>query len=297
MPELPEVETIIRGLRKKVIGRTITSFWTDTPSIIKKPTIKKIKKEILGLKILGIKRIAKNIIFKLSEEKIMLIHQKISGHLLYGKWEMKKNKPHPLRNKYLEDKENQYIRVIFGLDNGYQMALSDLRKFAKIIFGKADEILNLPEIKELGPDPLEKSFDFEKFKVILKTRTGKKRTGKIKQILMNQKIISGIGNIYSDEILWRARIHPLTPANKLSEKELKKIFEAMKEILSLAVEEGGSSVSDYRDVEGKKGGYQDIQNAYGREGEDCRRCGKEIERIKIGNRSSYFCPKCQVFEK
>ncbi|MEK7062279.1 MAG: bifunctional DNA-formamidopyrimidine glycosylase/DNA-(apurinic or apyrimidinic site) lyase [Patescibacteria group bacterium] len=313
MPELPEVETIVNDLKKKIVGRKIVGVWFNAPKLIKsvswrtKPN--KLEKQIKGLKIIDVKRRGKNILIYLTNNFLLLIHQKMTGHLLYGKWSFGKAQDkqkvivRSLIKGALEEKVNNYIHFILYLGNGWQVGLSDLRKFAKILFGPKDEIENLPELKNLGPEPLEKSFNVIKFVKLIKSQ---KR--KIKQVLMDQEIIAGIGNIYADEILWEAKIHPLKQANKLSGKESKEIFLAMKEILKKAVKLRGTSISDYRDAFGKSGGYAKMLKVYPhtkreysrygvgvyrRENEPCPRCGSMIKRIRIGGRSSHYCPKCQ----
>jgi len=291
MPELPEVETIVRDLRKKILGRIIENVWTDFLKLLKKPkSFEVFKKEIKGKKIKKILRRGKNIIFELSNGYSLLIHQKMTGHLLFGKWEMEGKKwistrPGPLR----EDPMNKFLHLIFFLDNGQQLALSDLRKFAKVELWKTQELKNSKEFKELGPEPLEDDFTFLKFKEALQ----KKKKGKIKQILMNQTIIVGIGNIYSDEILWRAKIHPFKDITKLSDKELEKIYKIMKKLLPLAIKLGGESISDYRRPSGEKGYYDKERKVYRKEGEKCPVCSKIIKRAKMGSRSAHFCPACQ----
>jgi len=289
MPELPEVETIVRDLNKKVLGRTFVDVWTDWIKMIKKPkNFNVFKKGIKKRKILGVKRRGKNILFELSGEKILLIHQKLTGHLLLGNWEKKGKEWKPVKPGPLEDPMNRFLHLIFWLDNGEQLALSDLRKFAKVELGENQEIEGSKEIKSLGPDPLENSFTLLKFKGIL---NGKK--GKIKQVLMDQAIISGIGNIYSDEILWRAKIHPFKDVSKLSQADLKRIFQTMKEILPKAINLGGESISDFRGLSGEKGYFDKERKVYRREGEKCNRCGTIIKRLKIAGRSAHFCPNCQ----
>jgi len=167
------------------------------------------------------------------------------------------------------------------------LALSDLRKFAKVEILTKEELEK--EMEKLGPEPLDKDFTFEKFK----ERILKKKKGKIKQVLMDQEVIAGIGNIYSDEILWKAKIHPFKRVGKLSEEELKKIYKAMREILPKAIEVGGESISDYRRPSGEKGGFDILRKVYRREGEKCFRCGAKIKRVKLGQRSAHFCPVCQ----
>ncbi len=300
MPELPEVQTIVGDLSKKIIGRRITGVWFDAPKLIKKPNSEKLERQIKGLKILGIKRRGKNILIYLIGNKrpttndyLLLIHQKLTGHLLIGKWRIKKvagrkSSVVSLLKGPLREKVNNYIHLIFYLDDGRQLGLSDLRKFAKVIFGRKEEIEKMPELAEIGPEPLDKSFNLSVFQPAISDKKGR-----IKQVLTDQKIIAGIGNIYSDEILWRAKIHPFKPANKLTTDELKTIYKATRDILKKAVKLRGSSISDYRDTSGKPGGYNKIRLVYQREGESCRRCQAPIKRVKIGGRSAHYCPKCQ----
>jgi formamidopyrimidine-DNA glycosylase len=301
MPELPEVETIVRDLKKTILGKKIENVWTDSKNIIQKPTnFEKFKKELKNKKIEKIWRRGKNILFDLSGGKVLLIHQKLTGHLLVGKWKLINQKWIPLIKGPLEEPVNQFIHLMFWLNNGKMLALSDLRKFAKVKLLSQEELKK--ELSVLGIEPLEKIFTFEKFKKALPTRALAKRQderssspkkGKIKQILMNQKIIAGIGNIYSDEILWKAKVHPLQDISKLTDKELQKIYQAIKEVLTKAIKLGGTNISDYRRITGECGYFQKERKVYQRENEKCFRCGSIIKRIKLSNRSAYFCPICQ----
>lgn len=289
MPELPEVQTIVDDLNKKIIGRRITGAWFDFKKLIKKPAAKDFKKLIKGKKILRVGRRAKNILIYLSGDLLLLIHQKLTGHLLVGKWKVKGSRVIPIEPKEaIKDPQNQYIHLILYLDEGRILALSDLRKFAKVILGPKNEVENLPDLKALGPEPLDPSFKVNKFISLISSKKGK-----IKQVLMDQAVIAGIGNIYSDEILWLAKIHPFKAANKLSEKELKNLYSAMKKILNKALKMRGTSISDYRDTAGKKGYYNQARLVYQREGEKCRRCGVKIKRVKMGGRSAHYCLACQ----
>ncbi len=290
MPELPEVETIVRGLKKKVLRRTFVDVWTDFSKLIKKPkNFEEFKKEIKEKKIQKIWRRGKNIIFNLSDGLSLLIHQKLTGHLLYGNWNMRQGKWLAEEKGWLEDPVNRFIHLMFWLDNGRMLALSDLRKFAKVELWDKEELRTSEEMKSLGPEPLERDFTSEKFKNILI-----KQKGKIKQVLMNQKVIAGIGNIYSDEILWEAEIHPFKEINGLSAGEIRKIYGAIKKILNRAIRLKGDSMSDYRLITGEKGGYQKIQKVYQQEDKPCpRKDSGIIQRVKIGGRSAHFCPVCQ----
>jgi len=288
MPELPEVETTVRYLRKKVKGRTFFDVWSDWKKIIKKPkSFNNFKKIIKGKKILNVRRRAKNILFDLSEGKTLLVHQKMTGHLLVGRWKKENGNWQPPPGP-LSDKNNSYIHLMFTFENGLMMSLSDLRKFAKVELWDSDKLKESGGMKDLGPEPLEKDFTFAKFKKALEGQTRK-----IKQALMDSFVIAGIGNIYSDEILWEAKVHPLKKTSELSEGELKKIYKAVRKILPLAIKLQGESFSDYRTPSGEKGGYDDERKVYRREGEECSRCGGKIKRIKVGGRSAHFCPKCQ----
>lgn len=287
MPELPEVETTVRELRKKIIGHKILNVFIESPSLIKKPSPEIFKKEVLNKEITGIWRKGKNIIFELSDNKIILVHQKLTGHLLVGQWEKIKNEWVPKNNPLLKDPVNRFIRVIFLLSNNEMLALSDLRKFAKIELWEKDDLLNSKEFKKIGPDALE--VNFEEFK----KRLLKRKNKTIKEALMDQTIIAGIGNIYSDEILWRVKIHPLKRVKNLSENEFKTIFSTMKDVLKKGILLKGESISDYRRPSGEKGNFDQERMVYRRAGEKCPRCSTLIKRIKIGARSSYFCPHCQ----
>lgn len=290
MPELPEVETIVRELRKKVIGLRITGFWSDR----EKPTkqaggIAKFLKEIKNKKIISISRRAKFIVIDVEGDKSMFIHQKISGHLMYGKWALNKGVwkskiSGPLKN----ERENQYIRYIWSFNNGYQMAMSDLRRFSRVILVKDKDVSNLKEIRDLGPEPLDISS--KEFVELFKNKRGN-----LKPVLMDPFFIVGIGNIYSDEILWDSGYHPLSRVENLKEMDLGKIYRSTIKILNKAIKAKGSSVDDYRIPSGEKGSYQDMEKAYQQTGKRCsKKDGGTIERLVVGGRSAHFCSKHQI---
>ena len=267
MPELPEVETTVRELENKIIGRKILRAWTDAEKLFK-PNFLEFEKGVIGRTIKGIDRRGKNIVIELDSGKHILVHQKLTGSLLYG-----------------AEIKNPYIHLILYLDKG-KLALSDLRKFAKVAF--IPDLENYPDYQKLGPEPLSRNFSLGKFEEILK-----KSKGKIKKVLMDQQKIVGIGNIYSDEILFEAGISPLRETQKLKAKETKILYSAIKEILTKAIKAKGTSVSDYRRPSGKEGGFQKFLKVYRRAGKPCPRCGTKIQRFKFGGRSAHFCPKCQ----
>ncbi len=284
MPELPEVHTIVTDLKKLIPGLQITDVWTDIPKF------KKIKKEVVGEKILKVERRGKNILIDLTSGKTILVHQKMTGHLMFGRWELKNKKwESVLPGAMRDDPGNRFIHLLFFLSGGKHLALCDMRKFAKVIVLPTEKIPK--EFEKMGPEPLHKNFNFKKFSEIMRNRNGK-----IKSVLMDQNIIAGIGNIYSDEILWLAGIHPLTKTSGLKETELKKIYGSIRPVLNKAIKARGSSYIDYRDAQGKKGRYQEMQNAYGLKGKKCKKrgCGGIIEKIVVGGRSAHFCPKHQI---
>lgn len=285
MPELPEVETTVRGLRKKLIGLKFTSVWVDREKVVGQAGgSKKLEKIVKGKKIISVNRRAKYIVIDIEGDYSLFIHQKISGHLLYGKWKINNgiwvsNEKGPIKN----DPKNRHIRLIMGLSNGYQMALCDLRRFGKVVLVKDGDVSNLPELRDLGPEPLEISYkDFRNL--------FNKKKGVLKQVLMDPFFIVGIGNIYADEILFRSNLHPLSRVENLGDGDIKNIYRDMLFILKKGIELGGASVDDYRDPDGKMGGFQNFQKAYHRTGEKCsKKDGGIIEKIKINNRSAHFC--------
>lgn len=310
IPELPEVETIVRELRKKIIGLRIIDFWSDREKPVRQAGgTAKFKKEIKNKKILSIARRAKFIIIDLEGNKSLFIHQKISGHLMYGRWVplevasprssglaplaraklltgWKSAIPGPLR----DERENGYIRYIWTLSNGYQLAMSDLRRFSRVILVKDKDISNLKEIYDLGPEPLE--IGFKEFAGLFKNKRGN-----LKTVLMDPFFIVGIGNIYSDEILWDSGFHPLSRVENLRKRDFQKILFSIQKILKKAVAAKGSSVDDYRTPSGEKGKYQEMEKAYRQTGKMCsKKDGGAIKKLKVGGRSAHFCSKHQVLK-
>ncbi|HOS88233.1 MAG TPA: DNA-formamidopyrimidine glycosylase [Candidatus Pacearchaeota archaeon] len=291
MPELPEVETIALDLKKKVLQRTFIDLWIQDPSIIHHPSnTRDFKKQILGKTILDVQRRAKNILFFLNKDCVLLIHLKMTGHLLVGKWEFKNNQWVPLQKGALQDDPiNKFLRIIFTLDNQEQLALSDLRRFAKLELWKKDVLFSSKKFRTLGPEPLDPNFTFNKFCQLFQ-----KKRGCLKLVLMDQNFIAGIGNIYASEILFEARLHPETRVEHLTLEDLKRLYGAIRNVLVKGIAARGASISDYRDIQGNKGNYQKIIQVYGREGECCPVCGAKIKRITLGGRGTFYCPVCQI---
>lgn len=289
MPELPEVETITRDLRGKILGAKILKVETDWQKLFKGPDFLTFSAAVEGKEIEGVTRRAKNILITLSSAETILIHLKMTGHLLItednikvvnGKWEVDKESP-------LSDPFNQYIHVIWHLSGNLKMALSDLRKFANIML--LDEYQLKEKMSVYGPEPLEDDFSADYLRNLLKVT--KKE---IKRVLLDQSLIAGIGNIYADEILFESKINPLRAANSLGDDEVNSLYRNIVKILELSLSLRGTSISDYRDTEGQKGRYSDVRKVYKREGEACLAgCGGKIKRIKVMTRGTYYCPECQ----
>jgi len=298
MPELPEVHTTATELDLLIKGKKIIDVWTSYESSyyknqIKDPSyFKKFKKEVIGAKIKSVTRRAKNVLINLDNNKTILVHMKMTGHLLYGKYEKgRRDKGKGIREDLwkpkekgpLQDKMNGWIRLVFTLSNEKHLVLSDMRKFAKVTLKN--------ELDHLGPEPLDQNFKFQNFK----KQIYKKQKGKIKTELMNQELIAGIGNIYSDEALWMSGIHPETPVDQISNQKLQKLFKSIKIVLKKGIHFSGDSMQDYRRPDGTAGEFQKHHCVYQRKNKECLKkgCKGKIQRIVVGGRSSHFCPECQ----
>jgi len=265
MPELPEVETIKRDLERIIKGSKITKVSVYNPMVIRYPSVEEFKKELTGVIIKNILRRAKVLILELSNGKALVIHLKMTGQLVYP-----------------GDGKNS--RVTFHLSNGQSIDFNDQRLFAELRV--LDDWRTLKFIQGLGPEPFD--ITLKQFKDMLKV----KKT-KIKPLLMDQTFISGIGNLYAAEVLFRSGIDPQRRAQSLSNQEKENLFNEIKKVLEEAIYYGGSSVDNYVRLSGKPGEYAAHHKVYGREGKPCLACKTVIKRISLGGRGTYFCPKCQ----
>jgi formamidopyrimidine-DNA glycosylase len=274
MPELPEVETIVRGLQKTIVEKKIKDVKVIFPGIVKQD-IKGFKKDVVKSKITKVRRRGKFILVDLSNGKTILAHLGMTGNFLLVKPSSPLNKHDHLIFKFYEDpKELRY---------------NDQRRFGRIKSFPTSKEEDVSDLKKLGSESLNiPSYDF--------VNLFQKRRGRIKSALLNQQIIAGLGNIYADESLFEAKIHPSQKIDKLSPQELKKLHQAIQKILRKAIKAGGSSIENYYNINGEIGSFQFQHKVYGREGLPCKTCGTKIKRVKISQRSSYFCPKCQKTE-
>ncbi len=303
MPELPEVTTTVKGLQSVLPKLTIKDVWTDLAvknqkvkqfqkTIKNDQFFKKLKKLVSGARVLNVERRAKNILINLSNDQTILIHMKMTGHLIFGKYifHKKKNKwtPDKKEIKELHDPYNRFIHAVFSLSNKKHLAFCDARKFGKITIFPTRELTSPDNLlNKLGPEPLDITFTFEKFVERLKI----KKNSKIKSVLIDQSIISGIGNIYSDEMLWSSSIHPESKPRNIPNIKLKLLYKSMRKVLITGINFGGDSTSDYRNIRGAKGNFQGKHNVYRRENKKCvkKGCNGVIIRKVIGGRSAHFC--------
>jgi formamidopyrimidine-DNA glycosylase len=308
MPELPEVEYTARQLREAIIGATIHEtlvFWERT---IGHPDLPNFLAEIADRDILSVRRRGKFLILDLSGELILTIHRRMTGNLLLlppgweidtslktsdpFNWNIKGPLIHCYSNGNAETTTDEtssdllYCRVCFNLSDERRLLFTDPRKFGRIELWPRER--EQEALKGLGTEPLSGDFTPE---ILAKSLAGRK--GPIKQVLLNQEIIAGLGNIYADEALYYASIHPLRRANSLTPAEVQLLHEGIVSVLTLGIERGGTSFSEYRDLWGETGDNYNHVRVYHQQGKPCQRCGTPIERIIVAQRSTHFCPKCQ----
>jgi formamidopyrimidine-DNA glycosylase len=269
MPELPEVETTVQELRAPLVGQTITGIRNQWLRHIATPSLSSFQERVRGRTVQNINRRGKYLVFKLDGRETLIIHLKMTGNLTVVPADMP-----------IED----HVHTVFTLANGHELRFRDTRKFGRVYLVRdRDEVLG-----NLGPEPLSSGFTAELFHEMLQ---GRKRV--LKPLLLDQTFIAGIGNIYADEALHLAKIHPLRKSNTLNIDESKSLHAAIQEILLLAISRGGASVDDYRKPDGTKGEMQTLLSVYSREDEPCLQCGRPIERCVLSGRSTHYCPGCQ----
>jgi formamidopyrimidine-DNA glycosylase len=272
MPELPEVEIIRRQLRKELVGARIERCEAFLPRLVTYPTPLGYRRGLSGKRILGVNRRGKYLLLELDGERELVVHLGMTGSLVLST--PRKERP-------------RHTHIVFHLEDGRDLLYVDPRTFGETALLRRGDYIPLRGLHSMGPEPLEDGFTCESLASALQ---GKCR---VKSALLDQSRIAGIGNIYADESLHRAGIDPLRRLDGLSPEEIERIHVAVREVLLEAIARGGSSVSDYVDLRGEKGSFQDIHRVYRREGESCPACGATIRREVISGRSSYYCPRCQ----
>lgn len=270
MPELPEVETVVRGLRAPLVGHTIQSMWYDWERTINRPAPPEFEARVIGQTVKAVWRRAKYIVIELDVD-LLLVHLKMTGRL------------------YVTDEDavhdvDQWVHVKFGLDGGKELRFSDVRKFGKVYL--TDDLAAVTG--NIGPEPLDDAFTVAVFSERLRGRSKG-----IKALLLDQTFIAGVGNIYADEALHRAGIHPLRKSDTLGTDEIAALYAMVRAVLNDGIRHEGASINWYRKPDGTPGESQHHFHVYGREGQPCRACGHPIEKMRVAQRGTHFCPICQ----
>jgi formamidopyrimidine-DNA glycosylase len=272
MPELPEVETVVRGLARHIVGRTITAV-----QVLHKPSVSGSPRKVQtlsGRKIERVFRRGKFIRIALDGGYGMAVHLRMTGWLGMV----------PAKN--VKQRIDAYTRVVVTLDKGDAILFRDVRTFGRVWCGLEEELQRMKALSKLGPEPLE--IDAEEFVTRLRARN----VG-LKSLLLNQEFLAGVGNIYADEALYACGLHPLMKSSKVKRDKARELHGAIQKVLRAAIKAGGSSVENFVNSDGDEGWFQRELLAYGRGGQECSRCGREMKRILVGQRSTCFCPNCQ----
>jgi formamidopyrimidine-DNA glycosylase len=284
MPELPEVETIKRGLEKKIVGLQIKDIQTlSIKSFMGDP------KFVVGKKVIAVKRRAKILQIDLAGELSIIFHLKMSGQVIYQGQDRFVG-GHPTKDMFLE-LPNKHTRVIFEFSDGSHLYFNDQRKFGWVKVVADDQVRE--EVKkmfgQLGPEPLEKGFTWE----VLKKNLLRHKSMPVKVAILDQSVVSGVGNIYACEALFLAGVDPRRRVSELSDQEIKGLTQGIIKSLETGISFGGSTLAHFVDEEGKKGLFLDHALVYNRAGKECKKCGSEIKKIRLGGRGTYYCPVCQ----
>ncbi|HIW69793.1 MAG TPA: DNA-formamidopyrimidine glycosylase [Candidatus Limosilactobacillus merdipullorum] len=272
MPELPEVETVRRGLLKIAKGRKINAIDVYYGKTID-GDVEEFRHTLIGQTILDVNRRGKYLLFRFSNGLTMISHLRMEG-------------------KYFNQEQgkpiDKHTHVVFKFTDGTELCYHDTRKFGRMRLVKTGDEMNVAGLKTIGPEPTDTDFTVEYFRDVLK-----RSRGKIKPFLLNQKHVAGLGNIYADEVLWMSKINPEQPANSLSDEQIKVLHDSIIKEIAVATKYKGTTVHSFTNAFGDAGGFQDRLHAYGRGGEKCERCGTKMVKIKVAERGTTFCPHCQ----
>jgi formamidopyrimidine-DNA glycosylase len=276
VPELPEVETIRAALERVLAGKGLVRVRIADPRLTRPEPPEAIAAALEGDRVTAVRRRGKYVVIELESLRHLLVHLRMTGSFLHG------------RNGSLE--EDQYQRAVVTLDDGSDVGYRDVRRFGTWLLLESGE-LDGYLASRLGLEPLDREFTPRRLRAALDGRRAP-----IKAALLDQRIVAGIGNIYADEALWEARVHPLRPAGELAGEDVARLHRAIRKVLAHAIDRGGATLDDrnYRDPSGREGSMQDEFRVYGREGKPCPRCRAAIAKKRIGGRGTCFCPRCQA---
>jgi formamidopyrimidine-DNA glycosylase len=274
MPELPEVETIRASLAPALTGRTFTRVRIDDPRLTRPEPPDVVAAELEGELVTDVRRRGKYLIVAFESGRHLLVHLRMTGNVL-----------HPAPEGYVDD---PYVRAVVRLDDGSDVLYRDVRRFGTWELLERDELEAYFATRRLGEEPLARGFTAQRLGAALAGRRAP-----VKAALLDQRAVAGVGNIYADEALWYARIHPLTPAGHLSETDVAELRDGIRKALRLGIRRQGATLRDYRGADGSRGRMQNEFRVYGREGEPCERCGTPIAKTRAGGRGTWYCPTCQ----
>ncbi len=290
MPELPEVETVRRGLHGLIIGRVVKKVIHDTPKGFPNAAAD-VEKFLIGATMTNVRRRAKVLMIDLSTEYTLVIHLKMTGQLVFRAGDVAFGAGHP-NDSLIGTLPDRSTRVTFTFDDGSHLYFNDQRKFGWVKLMPKLEVPNIDFMQKVGPEPLEHDFTPEQFR----ERFTRRAKSPIKAALLDQTVVAGVGNIYADESLWGAKIHPLRKVASITNEEFDLLYHELRDVMNLAIEKGGSTDKNYVNAEGKRGSYMDFARVFRREGQECPRCGTIIVKFKAAGRGTHVCPNCQVLE-
>lgn len=287
MPELPEVETVRRGLRSLIIGRNVKEVVHDTPKSFPNAA-SDISQFMIGATIGDVRRRAKVLLIDLSTEYTLVIHLKMTGQLVFRSDAAAFGAGHP-NDSLIGELPDRSTRVMITFEDGSHLFFNDQRKFGWMRLMPTIEVPNIDFMKKVGPEPLDAEFTPNEFM----ERFTRRARSPIKSALLDQTVVAGVGNIYADESLWGAKIHPKRLVSTITENEFKKLYSELRDVMNLSIEKGGSTDRNYVNAEGKRGSYIDFARVFRREGKPCPRCGTTIIKFKSSGRGTHICPNCQ----
>jgi len=291
MPELPEVETVRIGLQQLLPGRVFASVTHDTDKSFPNAPAD-VQAFLIGASVATVRRRAKVLLIELSSGYSLVIHLKMTGQMVFVSPDTRFGAGHP-NDSLVHQLPDKSTRVEFTFEDGSKLFFNDQRKFGWVKLIPTVEVPNIDFMKRVGPEPLEASFTAEQFVGRLQRR----KNTSIKATLLDQTVIAGVGNIYADESLWGAKIHPATLVRNVSTQKLNRLFTELQYVLNLSIEKGGSSNHTYVNAEGKKGSYMNFARVFRREGQSCPRCGATIIKLRVAGRGTHICPHCQLAPK
>lgn len=287
MPELPEVETVRRGLSELIIGKVLASATNDTPKSFPNAPAD-VSRFLVGASVVSIRRRAKVLMIDLSTDYSLVVHLKMTGQLVFVGKDTRFGAGHP-NDSLVDALPDKSTRVTLVFDDESQLFFNDQRKFGWVRLMPTVEIPSLPFMQKVGPEPLEDQFTAEAFADRFKRRG---RTN-IKAAILDQSVVAGVGNIYADESLWGAKINPKRLVETITPAEFNELYTDLRAVMNLSIDKGGSSNRNYVNAEGKRGSYMDFARVFRREGLACPRCGTTIEKLRVAGRGTHICPYCQ----